>query len=62
MVEHFPGFKIEIMDGKVRLEYFLPQGSGPRFWSESCLGANLRETRQLAEDAKLEVDVDLQAV
>ena len=51
------------MDGKVRLEYLFTAG----LWSHGS-GANrvlvqtYEKLRQLAEDAKLEVDVDLQAV
>jgi hypothetical protein len=63
MVERVPGFKIEIMDGKVKLEYLFTAG----LWSHEVpanrvLVQRYQRLRQIAEDAHLEVDLELEAV
>jgi hypothetical protein len=63
MVERIPGFKIEIMDGKVKLEYLFTAG----LWSHDApanrvLVQTYRKLRQIAEDADLEVELELEAV
>jgi hypothetical protein len=63
MVERIPGFKIEIMDGKVKLEYLFTAG----LWSHDAptnqiLVQRYRRLRQIAEDADLEIDLELEAV
>lgn len=63
MVARIPGFIIEIVDGKVKLEYLFTAG----LWSHDA-GANqilvqrYRKLRQMAEDANLEVELELEAV
>jgi len=63
MVERVPGFEIEIMDGKVKLEYLFTAG----LWSHDA-GANrilvqrYRKLREIAEDANLEVELEPEAV
>lgn len=59
MVERIPGFKIEIMDGKVKLEYLFTAG----LWSHDTpanriLVQRYRKLRQIAEDADLEVELE----
>ena len=57
MVERIPGFKIEIMDGKVKLEYLFTAG----LWRHD--DANLtrvhtyQKLRKMAEDANLEIEL-----
>jgi len=63
MVARIPGFKIEIMDGKVKLEYLFTAG----LWSHDAptnqiLVQRYRKLRQIAEAADLEVDLELEAV
>jgi hypothetical protein len=60
MVERIPGFKIEIMDNKVKLEYLFTAG----LWSHDepenrMLVHTYRTLRQIAEDADLEIDLQL---
>jgi hypothetical protein len=59
MVERIPGFKIEIMDGRVKLEYLFTAG----LWSHDApanriLVQRYRKLRQIAEDADLEVELE----
>lgn len=61
MVDRVPGFMIEIIDGKMKLEYLFTAG----LWSHDAkanevLVQTYRKLRRLAEDADLEVDVELQ--
>lgn len=63
MVERIPGFKIEIVDGKVKLEYLFTAG----LWSHDTppnrvLVQRYQKLRQIAEDADLEVELELEAV
>ena len=63
MVERIPGFKIEIMDGKVKLEYLFTAG----LWSHDTPGNRVlvqtyQKLRQMAEDAHLEVELQLEGV
>ncbi len=58
MVERIPGFKIEIVDGKVKLEYLFTAG----LWSHDeptnlTLVHTYQKLRQMAEDAKLEIEL-----
>jgi len=58
MVQRIPGFKIEIMDGRVKLEYLFTAG----LWSHDAptnrvLIQRYQKLRQIAEDANLEVDL-----
>ena len=58
MVERVPGFKIEIMDGRVRLEYLFTAG----LWSNDAtenrvLVQTYRKLRKIAEEANLVVDL-----
>ena len=63
IVERIPGFKIEIFAGKVKLEYLFTAG----LWTYDA-PTNLvsvqryRKLRQIAEDADLEIDLELEAV
>jgi len=59
MVERIPGFKIEIVDGKVKLEYLFTAG----LWSHDTppnrvLVQRYQKLRQIAEDADLEVELE----
>lgn len=63
MVERIPGFKIEIVAGKVKLEYLFTAG----LWSHDVqsnqiLVQRYQKLRKIAEAADLEVDVELEAV
>jgi hypothetical protein len=58
MVERIPGFKIEIMDGKVKLEYLFTAG----LWSHDepanvTVVHTYQKLRQIAEDANLEIEL-----
>ena len=58
MVERIPGFKIEIADGKVKLEYLFSAG----LWSHDepanlMIVRTYQQLRKMAEDANLEVDL-----
>jgi hypothetical protein len=59
MVERIPGFKIEIVDGKVKLEYLFTAG----LWSHDTptnrvLVQRYQKLRQIAEEADLEVELE----
>ena len=58
MVERIPGFKIEILDGKVKLEYLFTAG----LWSHDepanvTLVHTYQKLRKIAEDANLEIEL-----
>jgi hypothetical protein len=59
MVERYPGFKIEIINGRVRLEYLFTAG----LWSHDSPENQVqvqryKKLREVAEEAKLEVDLE----
>jgi hypothetical protein len=63
MVDRIPGFMIEIIDGKVKLEYLFTAG----LWSHNApenrvLVQTYRKLRQIAEDADLEVELEPETV
>lgn len=62
-VQKFPGFKIEIMDGRVKLEYLFTAG----LWSydgtpNRILVHRYQQLREMAEEAKLEVTLEPECV
>jgi hypothetical protein len=57
MVKRIPGFKIEIMDGKVKLEYLFTAGLWSHDDANLTLVRRYKKLRKIAEDANLEIDL-----
>ncbi|MHB8864468.1 MAG: hypothetical protein ACYC6N_18850 [Pirellulaceae bacterium] len=58
-VATIPGFVIEIMDGKVKLEYLFTAGLWSHGKSPNCvLVRRYRQLREMAEEANLEVELE----
>ena len=57
-VDRIPGFKIEIMDGKVKLEYLFTAGLWSNDDSSNIMRVHTyKQLRQMAEDEQLEIDL-----
>ena len=58
IVKRFPGFKIEIMDGKIKLEYLFAAGLWKDDVSENgTLVKTYQKLREASEQASLEVEL-----
>ena len=58
LVERIPGFKLEIMDGKVKLEYLFTAGLWNHGTANPTLVRTYQKLRQMAEEADLEVELE----